>query len=591
MSIHRNLMTVCFAAVFALGLAACSSSSDDDPPEVAVTPTEPESDPSPTDLETTQAAAAAAAAAAMTASTNADASASGAEAATASSATLQTGEMAMMYAMGARESADEAMAEYMKAKAASEAAAAATTASAAGRALENAEAAQAAAEAAAGTASEKAMKAADAAKMELMIDGTMKSVGDTTVDAAAPNSEVTTGTGAAAQKAITGLLPGMEPEGSAKAVTGIAYREAADADDASTTDVDETKEQPYVQAVAARDDIKLGKVVDSSDDMARLMIITKYVGKKSVRVFADAADAGNFSGTVQPDGSIETAAGNVVTLKPVSGTYYQAGTNDGNDGLTHEDVVTFTSKTKGRSVFAFTNNNNTPNDATDDTTGHVVLISSTPNVDTGDTTNSYRAVDIDAPAAPDDPTVTADTDPEEIGVKAKVPDGAAYSHVHFGVWAGLSEAKASGAQSIADLGIGFVQSVGDGMTGSDMPNNGTASYSGNWAATIQGEDPDGDGDISLESGPAMLSANFNKSEITVTLTGLATLEGDISGNTFSGSKATESHDDLSGTFTGSFGGGFYGSQAAETAGIFDFASKDNVGGAFRGAVGGKKQAQ
>ena len=31
MSIHRNLMTVCFAAVFALGLAACSSSSDDPP--------------------------------------------------------------------------------------------------------------------------------------------------------------------------------------------------------------------------------------------------------------------------------------------------------------------------------------------------------------------------------------------------------------------------------------------------------------------------------------------------------------------------------------------------------------------------------
>ena len=29
MSKHRNLMTVCFAAVFALGLAACSSSSDD----------------------------------------------------------------------------------------------------------------------------------------------------------------------------------------------------------------------------------------------------------------------------------------------------------------------------------------------------------------------------------------------------------------------------------------------------------------------------------------------------------------------------------------------------------------------------------
>ena len=48
MSTYRNLMTVCFAAVFALGLAACSSSSDDDtaPPEPTM-PTDPMPDPTP----------------------------------------------------------------------------------------------------------------------------------------------------------------------------------------------------------------------------------------------------------------------------------------------------------------------------------------------------------------------------------------------------------------------------------------------------------------------------------------------------------------------------------------------------------------
>ncbi|MCY4431496.1 MAG: hypothetical protein OXC11_14045 [Rhodospirillales bacterium] len=41
MSIHRNLMTVCFAAVFALGLAACSSSSDDPPADTGMMETGP----------------------------------------------------------------------------------------------------------------------------------------------------------------------------------------------------------------------------------------------------------------------------------------------------------------------------------------------------------------------------------------------------------------------------------------------------------------------------------------------------------------------------------------------------------------------
>ena len=73
--------------------------------------------------------------------------------------------------------------------------------------------------------------------------------------------------------------------------------------------------------------------------------------------------------------------------------------------------------------------------------------------------------------------------------------------------------------------------------------------------------------------------------------GLAMLKGDISGSTFSGDEASDidhSALDAGADFEGSFGGGFYGAQGAEAAGVFDFASEDNEGGAFSGAFGGQK---
>ena len=430
-------------------------------------------------------------------------------------------------------------------------------------------------------ASEYSEMAVASVASELMIDGTMKSVGgDTTVDATAPNSVVTTGTGAAAETVITGLI--SEPVTGGAAVAARAFV----ADDPDTP---ASEAMAYRQAVAARTDIKVGKVVDSSDDAARLMIFTKYVGTKSVRVYAedDTGGLNDLTGTVNTDGSIETGDG-PVTLKPVSGTYYLA-TPDATDATPNEldstDVVTVTSKTKDKAVFTYEAADD--NDAATDETRYVVLASTT--VAGATTTVEYQHVDITATAAPDDDDL--DQDDEQVGVKASVPDGTDYSHVHFGVWAGLSAAAKDGSQKIADLGIGFVQSIGDGLTSVDMPNNGTASYSGNWAAAIQGEDPNGDGDISLESGAATVTANFTKDEITASLTGLASLEGDISGNTFEGTEATPTHGDLNtgGKFTGSFSGGFYGDGAAETAGIFDFATKDNKGGAFRGAFGGDRK--
>ena len=131
-----------------------------------------------------------------------------------------------------------------------------------------------------------------------------------------------------------------------------------------------------------------------------------------------------------------------------------------------------------------------------------------------------------------------------------------------------------------------------GMT-EEMPNHGTATYNGNYVANVQEEDPQGDGTIRREDGTASMIANFSKDDVDITLTNLATLEGDITGNTFSGEKAAV-HGTGSGLATdakleGSFSGGFFGTLAAEAGGVFDFWTTDNKDGAFRGAFGGAKK--
>ena len=130
------------------------------------------------------------------------------------------------------------------------------------------------------------------------------------------------------------------------------------------------------------------------------------------------------------------------------------------------------------------------------------------------------------------------------------------------------------------------------MTGEDMPNNGGATYSGNWVATVRAAHEDGNGAIKLTSGAAELTADFGKETISAILTDLATLSGDISGNTFSGTKATVEVNGHGltedGKFTGEFSGGFYGSKAAEAGGVFDFTSEDAEAGEFSGAFGGNR---
>ena len=179
-------------------------------------------------------------------------------------------------------------------------------------------------------------------------------------------------------------------------------------------------------------------------------------------------------------------------------------------------------------------------------------------------------------------------------VTATIPEATEYEHIHFGVWAALGAAEDNGNQDVSNLGIGFIQNFsGSDLTGADMPNFGSATYNGNWAATVQEADEEGNGDITLTSGEATIEAEFEMGTIEATLDNLATLSGDISGNTFSGDEAEiDAASTLSlsatATFTGTFNGGFYGPKAAEAGGVFDFASEDNKDGAFRGAFGGAK---
>ena len=184
-------------------------------------------------------------------------------------------------------------------------------------------------------------------------------------------------------------------------------------------------------------------------------------------------------------------------------------------------------------------------------------------------------------------------------IEVTVDAASAFEHIHYGLWNGLS---GSGANTVADLGIGFVTATPDGMgMTEEMPNHGIATYNGNYVANVQEEDLQGDGTITRMDGTASMVADFMEDDVDITLTGLVTLDGDIDGNTFSGTTAAVHDTDaatamvqntsglaIDAKFNGSFSGGFFGTLAAEAGGVFDFSTKDNKGGAFRGAFGGAK---
>ena len=531
------------------------------------------------ELETAQADAAAAATAAMTAAGNAETSATAATEAVANLATVQTGETSRGLATKAGEQAALAHAAYMTAKTASDVAEAATDVTAAVRAQVDAENALADATAAETMAGDYGQMAMDAAGNELMIVDTAKTVGGTSIDATAPASEVTAGVGDDAQTTRTGLLDeSMNPEATGPGVIGDDAA-AGSADNEETAADDETAK--HVQAVAART-FDIGKVVDSADDTARLMIVTQYAGTTMVPVYSltNVTAMGTKAGYITIDDGVDNngAADDGADLNNVAlkseGTWYQAG-GDQAVALTHDLQVGML--TEGVEVFSYVSPHT--NNVMDRVKTYVVS-TMTVTAD-GTTTDTYTNVNVTAPLEFADPPMAK--------VRAAIPEATDYEHIHFGAWAALGEAEKNGTQKIADLGIGFVQSIGDGLTGADMPNNGDASYTGNWVGTVRAADEDGNGPIVLESDPASMVADFGKGTVKATLTNLATLEGDIAGNTFSGDEASDIKTmyglDADGEFTGEFSGGFYGAKAAEAGGVFAFTSEDEEAGEFRGAFG------
>ena len=540
------------------------------------------------ELQTAQAAAAAGAAtAAMTAAGNAASSATAAVEAGENLATLQTGETSSSLAAKASEQAALAHAAYAAAKTASEAAAAATEVTAAVRAQVDAENALADAMAAETMADKYGKMAMDADDNELIIEGTVKTVGGTSLDATAGSLVEKVGTGADEQTTITGLLPdGDQPMHTVMASRGVTGAsgtpEAADGVNVYKAPVVGAEERTF----------PIGKLVDSADDMARLMIVTHYAVSEPVKVYASTGESDQTSSKAN---TIETGAGTdddpaVFADLTSVGMYYRSGTAaeirptpDGVEDAVAHDAV-------GEQVYSYK--------GADNAVMYVVYHSMT-TTKAGDSTYNYSdaKIHVEVPVDVDGDPLTTDDSLHE--VSAEIPEKAEYKHIHFGVWAALGEADKKGSQKLSDLGIGFVQNFSDeGLTSigggsDDMPNGGKATYNGDWVAAVQAASKSGNGAISLKHNAATLTADFTKATIKATLDELATLEGAIAGNTFSGTKATVGTNRNSLTpaaaFTGSFGGGFYGASAAEAGGVFDFTSKELKAGAFRGAFGGDKE--
>ena len=543
----------------------------------------------PTALEEAQDKAVDEAAAAMIAAVAAGAAAGGADTARADVATMQTNGTSGDHAYMAHKYAKTANDESMKAMTASAAAAAADDLGVATRELVKAEIARAAAD----DARDKAVKHADYAirdaANELKIVGTVKSVGDVSIDADA-GAAVKINDG---NTVITGLLADKKPTATVGAVTGLPGVDAVRGDNNAIT----TAYRAPVAGTMANT-FGIGKTVDNADDLARLMIVTQYAGSRTVKVFqADLAvgtDAVATSTKADTVRLVDDPMGVFRDLKRV-GTYYHAGA----DGvLMTPDGITVAADAEPKQVYSY---DATPADAQVPLPPTYVVFKSKLE-EGGVTTYNYAAaviydtVDRDGDGAT---TVADGTVDDDVEVTATIAEATDYEHIHFGVWAGLGAADKGGAQDIADLGIGFVQNFsGEGLTSigggnDDMPNTGDAKYEGNWVAAVRARDEDGNGPITLTNGDATLDADFGKGEITATLETLATLTGDIAGNTFSGTKAAVTADntrdlDATGTFTGTFGGGFYGAKAAEAGGVFDFTSTDKEAGEFRGAFGGAK---
>ncbi|WP_419910378.1 transferrin-binding protein-like solute binding protein [Hoeflea sp.] len=536
---------LCTAALLSLGLAACNTTGGTTTTTTTRTPAAPT-----TELGKARAAAKAAMDAAKTQSDAAAVEAAKAEAAQMNIAMLQTGDpMAKKHAEAARAAARAAMTAYNTAKAESAKAAAATTSTAAVEARIAAQAAQRTAQAQAKIAMDKAAEAVKAAGMEVKVtyddDGQATyRVGEVTI---VPGSEMM-------EKTVDGktLVTGTTEW----SLNKNSRREPV------TKDNGDGMAQP---TVVARD-VFVGSRVDSEDDTVRMQIFDRYVTGKTnrmVAIYRTDPGAGDEQYDTEDDApyGVVSESGKKYVIKRAEGEFYAV---SGGSAPTKENAneLTIESSTKGKKNLIYYYEK--------------------------DGEKKWLEYKSEERLADDTRRITYKA--TSVLENVRFPTGKSYEHMNYGTWAKLKE----DGNTIADLGIAFVNKLPDGVvtpTG-DMPNFGEAKYQGHWTGNVRTEAADGNGAINGWTSGATTTANFGKNTISAKLDNLATLEGTIDGNGFSGTKAdmgvlnSALKLDSSGKFEGKFSGNFFGPKAEELGGVFDFTSEGARAGEFRGAFGG-----
>ncbi len=585
---HRNLAAVFCAVVLAIGLAACGGSSNNKTP--ATTPDPPPAGPTAveTAIKEARTAAMAASGKAKTASDNAGTSADEAEAAILGVVPvfIPKGEMtAKSYADAARTAADMAKAEYDKAKMESDKAAATSDLRVAAQAEVDAEAAQAKAEAQAAQAAEKAKMAKDAAAMEVRhVEGLTYRYGDTTITADAPKASLTTG----GETVVTGKIGNLNEDSQTYAKKPVQYVAA-------------TGNKPEVVSrtgFVART-IPIGYYADS--EKSRLFLVDKYVSNtKAVKAYRKAQNASgnpiNVTAPVtaeNPFGSV-TAGGKSYKVMRAESEFYVVDTQDGKkfDKTNAWDTINRATKDSNAGVGIYYYNNGSKD---------IYLL----RTGTSGTDNfTYRQIFVyDVP---------------------DFPEAKPYEHMNYGRW---DTQKSVGA----DLGIAFVQALpGKGPTpAANLPGFGSATYRGHASWQLRQQNPQGAGGKRGDEGTATTTVDFGKSTIRTDLFTapgrivtlgpydgiLATLQGTIDGNGFSGSKVTNvnaegisyntpgfsvpaaGHRGAVGLATSADGslyevkeyrGQFFGPNAEEVGGVFYITSKDKKKGELLGSFGGRR---
>ena len=357
-------------------------------------------------------------------------------------------------------------------------------------------------------------------------------------------------------------------------------------------------------------DLAVGSYIDSQDDNSRLRLISKYTDTKKANVFhlyfRRRNDVLYFVRketltAEQPYGGVSLSMGTYkYTLKREDGEFYEVTGLERDDTLTYEDLYPLLVDGDDSNLGSVM----VESDVKDRNAEPIYGIYS---LDLGD--DEYRWQSSPRVETTGKTYVVRERRPDVENVAyyylisvvkdVTFPVAKSYEHMNYGLWASLKE----DGEMPSDLGIGFVRILPEKSMTTDMPTTGTATtWNGHWVANVRKMHEEGTGDIVEMEGGSKTTANFERNTITVDLMKedsdtdkFASLTGGtISGNTFKGTGVTVVDADSGlktsgGEYTGpGFNGAFFGPDAVEVGGVFDFTSEGKKHGELRGAFGGRK---